>query len=379
MSTRSFDPTELGAIGDGVADDFQALYQAFNAAITFRGHVRIPAGRYRTTQSLEFANLVTPLSVTGAGPNVATLISGSGQPILILSFKQDGIHQPYGLNLEGVGFLPDGPCASPLIVSYGNPTATSDHYRCSTVIRNCWFASDDTNYFTNGPKFEAAWNVSISDCVFSGRGNLPEQNWNLLSGNGVSFTRMCVNTSFINCRFNFWATGVDVRGNTEGLFFSNCSMVAVKRGHWVVGDPADGAGRMSTFTWTGGMIELRVKGTDTGSAGFHLVNVWSALITGCQVITDAITPAHGFSYGAFLDHCRGIVVTGCDLNAVDKGVFARNCVAVNVHGNTSTNTAVMTELESGTILSRSHGNIRVDGKVQEIDQSGMNQVEFRAA
>lgn len=55
---------DYGAVGDGVADDTQAIQNAIDAAVTGAGVVYLPAGEYKTTDSI---NIYGAVSVVGAG------------------------------------------------------------------------------------------------------------------------------------------------------------------------------------------------------------------------------------------------------------------------------------------------------------------------
>ena len=70
---------DFGALGDGIADDSQALLNAINAID--KGAVFIPAGRYKITKIIEVkkGNIV----IRGEGQNKTTLIFLN--PSMILS------------------------------------------------------------------------------------------------------------------------------------------------------------------------------------------------------------------------------------------------------------------------------------------------------
>jgi len=146
-----------------------------------------------------------------------------------------------------------------------------------------------------------------------------------MAGSGLSLEGLCVNTHISNSRFNFWATGLyghGVEHNHEGIFCSNNSMVGVKRGVWLAGNPAVGlAPRIHSFQWQGGMIENRAGGVVGGVAAFHLQHVWSASIQGCQMITETMdTPEP--TYGVIPQDCRRVMVSGCEINAYHRPFYS---------------------------------------------------------
>jgi hypothetical protein len=324
------------------------------------------------------AGLRSQVAIRGEGPNVSVLVAHNGTDVLTLGFEQLGALQPWGLNLADVGFRAVGRAGTAIIVSYGNPGATNDHYRRSAVLRNVMVSSDEHGSWSNGINITAAWNITMSDVFVSGD---PEAgNWDAMSGNGIQLNRFCVNAHFSNVRCNFWANGffyhAEDGGNTEGLFFSNCSIMGVKRGVWITGKGSGPAPRVSTLTWTGGLIECRVTGVTTGSAAFHLMHVWTALITGVQMIAEALPTTHK-TYGIFADNCAGVVVTACDLNAWHYGLFTvGDCRAISSHGNTYTNCETQNCFNQGTVGSRSFGHVLFNNAPNDQDHAGVNKVGF---
>jgi hypothetical protein len=376
--TRIFNARDAGAFGDGGKDDWAALQSALTDAAAVDGVLLLPAGRYLISKPLALTGCRSCIALRGDGANVSVIVAQGGIDALCLDFEQDGARQPWGINLQDVGFEAVGRAGTAIRISYGNPVSTSDHYRPSTTIRAVSVVSGPAGSWSGGIDIEAAWNVTMDDVYVSG--DSCGGNWNAMSGNGIQFRRMCINAHLTNVRCNFWAVGFfyDAAGggNTEGLFFSNCSMVAVQRGNWIIGNPSGSAPRMSTFVWTGGMIECRVSGVEGGSAAFHLVNVWSALITGAQLIADVLPTTHT-TYGLFLDNCAGIVVTGCDVNAWNIGLFTTGqCTAINSHGNTYTNCARQNVFNPGTVQSRSFGHVCFNDKPNDQDPGGANRLGF---
>jgi hypothetical protein len=372
---RYFNVADYGADGDGVQESFPAFRTAFFMAAAVGGVVFIPAGDYRCSETIRFANIRKNIAVRGDGSNVSVII-GNGRDLFDLKFDQDGVMQTWGLTMENVRLEARGKGGRALSVSYGNPSITQDHYQPSVTIRNVVVASGPASWWDNGIRIEAAWNITMENVFVSG--DSAGGNWNAMHGRGLELERMCVNGHFTNVRCNFWSTGVYYNacdgGNAEGFFFSNCSMVGVKRGVWITGNGAiDGAARMSTFVWMGGMIECRVKDVEGGSAAFHLVRVWTALISGVQMLAEALPTTHT-TYGVFLDSCHGVVIKTCDINAWHFGVYTvGHCRAILVEGNTRTNCANLVQFNPGCV-----GSLCLDGvDTGETDTHNLNNLEFQ--
>lgn len=375
-----YTPQDFGAKADGLHDDSAAINAAIEAAILRQGSVELPPGRYLWTQPGDFLIRRNQLAIVGRSPNVSRLIvPGNNGPRFVL--EQDNIHQPFGLHLEGLSFCALGAMGSgtALRVTAGRPVASNEHYDSPLRIRNVSVRSSSGGWWSNGIEVEGVWNPLLQDVFISG--NSCGMDWNAMRGAAVNLRGMCVNAHLDNVRANFWAEGIKVHAeshNTEGIFCSNCSMVAVKRGVWLRGNPAAGAGRISTFTWHGGLIENRVGGVKGGSAAFHLEHVWTALIQGSQMITETMETLEE-TYGVIPQDCHGVVVTGCDINAYKKGVFTTGaCRSINVHGNTFTNCPTQVEFTPGTTNSRSAGNTRTNNAPVEFDHTGANAIELAA-
>lgn len=338
------------------------------------GCLRLPAGRYFLSRPLTVGNdCRVNVSIVGAGRNVTTLLPSNASGAISFRFAQQGQNQPWGLNLSDLQIHVFGHTETAIDVSYGNPLATSDHFAPSTTIRDVTIQTRETGILQRGIRIEAAWNVSMTNVSVSG--NPMGGNWGAIQGSGIQYERMCVNARHVNVECNFWATGFYYNaaegGNTEGLFFSNCIMVGVQRGCWVIGNPnQNNAPRVSTFVWQGGMIECRVAGVGGGSAAFHLVHVWTGLIVGCQMLAETIPITHT-TYGLFIDTCAGIIVSACDINAWHIGTFTTGpCSALNINGNTYTNCATQVIFNPDTTGSRSYGHVLFNNDPSELNHSG---------
>jgi hypothetical protein len=365
-----FNIKAYGAVGDGQTDDSAAVQGAFAAAAHANGAAYIPAGDYICPRPIILEDIASRFSVFGDGPNVSRLCpTGEG---IRLGFLQDGAQQPHGVVMRGFGLKARGRAGRALTVSYGQPEVTNDHYRPAVSLTDMQIESGNEGSFANGILIEGAWGPRLRNVFISG--SAADAQWNKLSGVGLELRGYCVNAKLDNVDCNFWKTGLQAHAsedtNTEGIFASNCTMVGVQRGVWIKGHES-GAGRISTFNWTGGMIEGRFKGVveSNGKAAFHLERVWTALITGCQMISDTIE-TDGLSYGVVPQDCHGVVVTGCDINAFARGVLTTgDCRGISVHGNTFTNVANQVHFTQGTKRSRSYGNVRVNNEFAEFDDN----------
>lgn len=377
MSTI-FNVRKFGATGDGYANDGPAIRAAFQQAIDYHGEVFFPPGSYLITEDICFLNLKSRISINGCGQNT-TMIYAQACGGIQLGFQQNGLQQPWGVSIRNIGLHALGQCKEAIHVSYGAPPQTSDHNQPSVSISNVQVVSDGEGSWCNGIQIVGAWNPCLENVFISG--NSYGGDWSKLSGAGVSLIGSCVNAHLVNVRCNFWADGIWAEGvsqNTEGIFCSNCSMVAVKRGVRIKGVVlAGGTARMSTLTWTGGMIECRVGGITDGSAAFHLERVWTALVTGCQMLTETLDTGEHNTYAVSAVDCHGVVVTGCDINAWRFGLATSgDCRAISTHGNTFTNCAIQTVFNAGTSYSRSYGHVLVNNAVDERDFGFENKIGF---
>ena len=388
MSSPVFDVSKAPyhAKGNGSTDDTAALQSALNDAQAVDGCVYFPAGVYLITQPLSFRPPDSPgrrnIALRGDGPNVSVIKAGNGVDGLDFVFAQNGGAQPWGVAIMDLGFRSSGVAGTAIRVSYGSPAFTNEHRGPSVIIRNVSICSDETNWWSNGIDLTSAWNVRLTDCFISG-GSFGGA-WRKLSGRGIALHRSCVNAHFFNCHCNFWATafhydtGTEPHDhNTEGLFFSNCSFVAVLKGVHIVANPNYLIGdvpvpRVSGFIWQGGLVELRSAGTPAGSAAFHLVRVNEIMINGAMMLNDTIDLT---SYAIFADTCSTMSVVGCNIysypygvltTGVGRAVVTSSCTFVNCH--------TQAVFSPDTVESRSFGHVRFNNSASEVDQNGSNKM-----
>lgn len=388
MSSPVFDVTRApyGAVGDGSTDDYAAIQAAFNDAQAVNGCVYFPAGEYLIRTALSFQGAASPgrrsIALKGDGPNVSVLKAAAGVDGLDFVFAQSGALQPWGAVIMDLGFRTAGAAGTAIRISYGAPLVTNDHFEPSVVIRNVEIRSDDTHRWSNGIDLTSAWNVRLTDCFISG-GSFGGA-WRSLTGRGIALHRSCVNAHFVNCHCNFWATGFHYDTgtgpgdhNTEGLFFSNCSFVGVRKGVHIVGNPNYRIGdllvpRVSGVTWHGGLIDLRSAGTPGGSAAFHLVRVNEIMINGVMLANDALDLT---TYAVFADACNTMSIVGCNVYSFTYGFLTTGvCRAVVTSGSTFVNCQTQVVYSSETTGSRSFGHVRFNDPAHEWDQNGGNQM-----
>lgn len=376
-----FDITLFGAKGDGTTDDTGAIQAAVMAALGCCGAVLIPPGRFKITAPISFPFVAANLSIFGMGSNVSRILA-HGCSGLEFEFAMDEAQQPYGVNLRDFAIVAVGACPKAVRISYGEPTVISDHDHAGPSLENIQIVSNAQGAWEYGIVLKSAWNCTLTNVWVSG--DSFGGKWGELRGAGLLLRDTCVNTHLNSCRFNYFADGVLVECrmdgvNSEGLFIANCSMVGVQRGVTIMGNPHAPAARMSTLTMTGGLIECRVGGVgpEIVSAGVYLTHVWTALITGVQILTEALPPEGKVTYGILGIDCAGVVATGCDLNAVLHGFHiggeSKSCCCSST---TFTNCKEQVVYAPNTIDSRSYGNVRFNDPEFEWSWSDQNKIGF---
>lgn len=367
---RTHNIRDFGAVGDGMTDDSLAIQAAFAAAQMHQATVYAPSGRYRCT--LPPRHHYAPLAIVGDSSGTSQLIFPNGAGLDFTCY-QVGMHQPNGITLRDIALHAAGDCGRALRISYGQPEVSNEHFTPSVVLRDVRVVSDDTNAWAEGIEIEGAWNPRLENVFVSG--SPMGMDWNAMRGSGVNLKGMCVNAHLSNVTCNFWAEGLRVHAdggrNTEGLFASNCHMVGVKRGVWIKGNPdyilnGKPCPRIHTFNWTGGMIENRVGGVTGGSAAFHLEHVWSASITGCQMITET-KDCPEFTYGVIAQDCRQVHLHASDVNAYTHGfVTTGDCRGITVVGNSFANTDEPVLFSDGTRFSQARHNVKDDQILMDV-------------
>jgi hypothetical protein len=311
-------PQQFGAKGDGVRDDSSAFREAFEEIGAHGGGaLQLPPGIYYL-DSIVLSGVDCPLAIIGCAPGVSQLLLHGG---IDIEFEQVGIRQPHQITLANFGLSPAGRGATALRVAARHNNMTNEHDVSPLRISGVSVESNHARAWGRGVVLSGVWNAQLRDLFISGstEGVDPTTgDWSTLSGAGITLEDMCVNATLTNVHTNFWAEGIKAHAgqlNTEGIFCSNCTMVGVKRGVWLKGNPSGGPGpRIHTMNWTGGMIENRAGSVSGGIAAFHLESVWSATIQGCQMITETMDTLET-TYGVIAQDCRRTIVNGCEINA----------------------------------------------------------------
>ena len=301
------------------ARDFEDIGRALSVAQARGAALFLPSGEYHLHEPL-VNDPNAHVTLRGEGPTTRLVMHpGAG---LSFQFEQSGFHQPHQATVRDLAIVARGECGTPVRVSYGTPNVTNDHNHHGALIADVSIESGPEGVFTGGIELESVWNSTLRNVFVSG--DASGGNWNAMRGAGVQLKGLCLNTHLDNVRMNFWAEGLKVHAdnghNAEGIFCSNCGMVAVKRGVWVRGNPAYKSGdipapRIAGFGWQGGMIDARVGGVETGSAAFHFEHVWDVMISGCYMLAETTTLNVHPTYGVIAQECQRVQVVGCNVNS----------------------------------------------------------------
>ena len=360
-ASDTYNVREFGAVGDGSHDDTDAIQEAINCvSVAGIGAVVFPAGKYKIVSELTLpSNPACNISMLGQGPNVSIIYqTGLGENAINFNFANSGVTQPYRLTVKDLGFEASVAAGRAIMVSYGDPAATSSHYNEGLLVNNVCIRSDSPGAYNHGIDIESGWNVNISNSTISG--SAFGGTWTSLVGSGVRFRRSCVNSHINNCQMNFWLTGIyfsaegsgAANPNTEGLFCANNSLVACRRGVWLDGNPNATSPWLPGFTWTGGLVELRAA-----IMGFDLYRCSELTITNAFVLQDAASIGNNAA-AFYINNCKNAVVHGNIVYAMDRGlVTSDTCLGINVSNNVFTGGGTQVNFQNGTTESVSRGNI----------------------
>lgn len=368
-ASETLNVRQFGALGDGSHDDTAAIQAAVSAAsLVGNGAVYVPAGNYKITSAITLASLpLCNISLFGDGPNVSTITQTTASANgLDFAFENVGILQPYRVSVNSLGFKSTVSAGIAIKVSYGNPVATSSHFNSGPVINNVAIASSDSSgSWHDGIEVESAWNTKITNTSISG--NAFGGVWTSLAGSGIKIKRYCVNTHISDVQINFFFTGIyytavgatATDGNTEGLFCSNNSIVACRRGVWLQGNPSATNPWLTGFQWDGGLIELR-----GGIAGIQIEACSEVHITGSYII-DGATGAS--AKGVYMGTCEDVNISNNQFYALDYGVVTvGTCKFIVVSANAFRGGNEQVRFDVGTTESRSVNNTARDCPRQEL-------------
>ena len=366
-TNSTFNVTQFGATGNGSTNDTAFIQSATNAAVaTVNSTVYFPAGKYVISSAITATEpIANNISFTGDGANVSIITQiGVGANSLTLTFLNDGVSQPSRPSILNLGFSTTVLANEAIKITYGAPVTTSAHLNDGPRIDGvCVNGGVGNTGFLLGVVIESGWNTKISNSTFSGR--VPASFVDLV-GAGIKFNRSCNNSHVDNVQINFFNNGIHIHpvgagagdANTEGMFLSNCSMVAVKTGLMANVNLAATAPYISAIRWTGGMVELR-----SANAGFELNGVQLSSITGVLVLPETVSGT-----GVKMNGCQDVSVSDNTFSGMSLGVTTTGtCSGINIANNVHIAGNAQVTFGSGTSRSRSGGNVVRSTTVNEQD------------
>ncbi|NLO33730.1 MAG: hypothetical protein GX117_10310 [Candidatus Hydrogenedentes bacterium] len=368
VSAMAVSPRDFGALGDGIADDTEALQQAVLKSET--GRVYFPKGTYRITQSIDIALAdLGPVSLDGAGGGSRVVMAGAGPAFRFignhkgtaspLSFDPEVSEQermPYVGKIEIVG---DHPEAEGIQF-----TGTVQSLIEGTLIRNVRnglvFSGRNRDVIITGSHIYNCSGVG----VFFDHVNLHQA---IVADNHISY---CKRGGFYllggEVR-NVQITGNDIEYNydkeeavsadlwidvadgsvEEGTIASNTIQAVVSPGganiRFEAPEKPEERGRAGLWTITGNLIGSQ-------NTNIHLKNVTGVSVSGNHIYTGAENAIH-------LEGARHIVVSGNSLDQdhnrgkeLNNGVRMENCDGILFQANLL-NDACAGDAESGGAVS----------------------------
>lgn len=380
--TDTYNVKWFGAVGNGTDNDYLEIAAAANTLIgNGGGGLYFPAGTYRITAQITIANNSNVnISIYGDGQNSSIIRQDSiGANGFSITFANSGILQPSRANIRDLGFQTGSVAAgTAIVVTYGSPASTSSHYNEGLTVTNVTIKSSDTGYWNTGIDLQNGWNAKITNCTISGgsQGGV----WASLVGSGIRLRGSCVNTHILNNQMNFFYTGLYYEAggagagypNTEGLFCSNNSVVACRRGAWLQGNLTATSPWITGFQWTGGLIELR-----GGIAGLQLEGCSQARVGNAYII-DGATGAGAI--GVYMGTCEDIIIDGNQFYALDFGaVTVGVCQFITVSNNVFRGGGAQVTFADGATECTSSGNSVNGAPRQEINNSTLPASPFADA
>lgn len=377
----------FGAKGDDSTNDLAAIQGALDAAGALGdASVYFPAGVYKIVGELNVPDApAVNISIIGDGPNVSVIkqYDNGAANALSLEFAEVGSAQPNRATIKGIGFRTSGNSNRALSVVFNTVAVIQNHRNPALVIENVNVESeDDSNSWANGIYVQNACNVQMTNVFCSGSSKSGV--YANMVGAGVYFAGFCVNSQLANVQCTFWKYGFRYTAlgntvndvNTEGLFMTNCSMSQVIHAVSVEGNGNATVPRVTGFTWSGGLAEIRANGP-----AFVLQNVWAFSVTGCYMIS-ADAPS-GTTYAMVLDGCGtpsgtpvwgaqpGGTVSGNTFYAFDEGVRCVNTNhGISVMGNVFHGVNIQVRFGAATTESVSGQNILSSNDPYEINDNG---------
>ncbi len=202
--------TRFGAVGDGKADDTNALQAALDS-LKESGYdapntIYLPAGTYRITRTLHWQKLYSK-HLLGAGRDTRILWDGAGDggDVPAVMFHSDGATA--GVVFEGLVWDGAGKAA------IGVDHCSSTDYETHVIHRNEEFINLGTGIFSgSSPWFKyvnASAEILFDNCLF------------VNNGNGVVFLSYnALDNTVVNCGFYYCGTGI--RNVTGNVYVRDC-------------------------------------------------------------------------------------------------------------------------------------------------------------
>lgn len=238
----ALEPEDFGAVGDGVADDSEALQDCFDAALTQRRGVKLANKKYRHTQPLTFKPTQwNPLNIPGTSA-FAPSIDLYGTSPLSSCLLGDGIMTGAAFTLQvGIetqttqtGNLTSG---SPIITNISNTTDIQIGAEIAgtnisgTVISK---TSTTVTCSANANATVVAQSITYSLFRSTGFGSIRNVSFALVNGAGGDATgiklRSCLNTTIERVLVLGYPTGIRIQvsnGDYDGSVYTSLTDVWV--------------------------------------------------------------------------------------------------------------------------------------------------------
>jgi hypothetical protein len=212
---------DFGAVGDGTTNDTAAIQAALTSSTT---SVFFPAGRYRVTSNLTRSGHTYLYGET----MTSSILQMEGTSSFVYTGGTAGDeYNTSQLQIERLSFeCPTYAAKAVVDVSWtGGSGGTSK----TLIIRDCEITgTNSAGGFVEGIKLTNARNVTIENVrILGDRDAAP-----ILSGTGVAIYGSSdpVEIMLDKVQVYFCTTGVDIQGPTEGVYITNCTVIACNTG-----------------------------------------------------------------------------------------------------------------------------------------------------
>jgi len=360
-------PRDFGAVGDGVADDTEALQRAVNETDT--GRVYFPKGIYRITSTIVIPLKERgPVSLDGAGGGARVVMAGPGPAFRFIG-NHTGTASPNSFD-PVVSELERTPCVGAVDIVGAHPEADGIEFtgtvqptvrgvQVRKVRHGLLFSGRNRNIIVEGSH--------IYDCsgigVFFDHVNLHQAN---IADNHISYCRaggirliggevrdLQITGNDIEYNYNLEAEAsadvwIDVADGSveEGTIAGNTIQARVSPNGANIRFEApvkpEARGRAGLWTISGNLIGSQ-------ATNIHLKNTTGVAVTGNHIYTGVQNAIH-------LEGARHIVVSGNSLDQdhnrgkdLANGVCIENCEGVLFQGNLLSDACAGDEARGGAI------------------------------